>query len=233
MTDQEFREIQLTAKQLFFLFMSAVVVAVVIFLLGVSVGRGVQGEPVSAAADTGAVSDTVVTASTPPATTSAANQAPPPTTYDQKLNGQPVPPPSEPAPARTEAAKPAADAPATPPPAATPAPEKPASAPEKTAPPPASSAAGEVAPIRPGAKPAPPSPSGIALQVGAFSSRDNAQTLVGTLKSKGYPAFLVAVPQAKASFAVRVGPFPNRAEADKVSARLTREEGYSPFVIAR
>src|SRR5689334_2267303 len=108
MSDQEFREIQLTAKQLFFLFMSAVVVAVVIFLLGVSVGRGVQGEAVSAAADTGAVSDTVVTASTPPPASTAAQT--PSTSYDQKLQDKPVPPPSaEPAPppATTAGAKPA------------------------------------------------------------------------------------------------------------------------------
>ena len=38
-----FTEIQLSGKQLVFLFMSAVVLAVVIFLLGVTVGRGVRG----------------------------------------------------------------------------------------------------------------------------------------------------------------------------------------------
>ncbi len=42
MTDREFREIQLSGKQLVFLFISAVVVAVVIFLLGVAVGRDVR-----------------------------------------------------------------------------------------------------------------------------------------------------------------------------------------------
>jgi hypothetical protein len=42
MADQEYREIQLSGKQIVFLFMSLVVVAVVIFLLGVSVGRGVD-----------------------------------------------------------------------------------------------------------------------------------------------------------------------------------------------
>ena len=42
MTDQGFREIQLSGKQLVFLFMASVVLAVVVFLLGVSVGRGVR-----------------------------------------------------------------------------------------------------------------------------------------------------------------------------------------------
>src|SRR5688500_2754364 len=42
MSDQGFREIQLSGKQLVFLFMASVVVAVGVFLLGVSVGRGVR-----------------------------------------------------------------------------------------------------------------------------------------------------------------------------------------------
>ena len=46
MTDQQFHEIQLSGKQLVFVFISVVGVAVVIFLLGVSVGRGVRGTPV-------------------------------------------------------------------------------------------------------------------------------------------------------------------------------------------
>src|SRR5829696_3131333 len=41
MSDEGFHEIQLNGKQLVFLFMSATVVAVVIFLCGVMVGRGV------------------------------------------------------------------------------------------------------------------------------------------------------------------------------------------------
>jgi hypothetical protein len=43
-TDEGFREIQLSGKQLVFLFMAATVVSVVIFLCGVLVGRGVRVE---------------------------------------------------------------------------------------------------------------------------------------------------------------------------------------------
>ena len=43
-TDEGFREIQLNGKQLIFLFMATTVVGVVIFLLGVLVGRGVRPE---------------------------------------------------------------------------------------------------------------------------------------------------------------------------------------------
>jgi hypothetical protein len=45
MSDDGFHEIQLNGKQLVFLFMAATVVAVVIFLCGVMVGRGVLAGP--------------------------------------------------------------------------------------------------------------------------------------------------------------------------------------------
>ena len=47
--DEGFHEIQLSGKQLVFLFMATTVVSVVIFLCGVLVGRGVKGETVNAA----------------------------------------------------------------------------------------------------------------------------------------------------------------------------------------
>ena len=56
MTDREFHEIQLSGKQLAFLFISLLALAVVTFLLGVAVGKGVRGDmseaPMSASADT-------------------------------------------------------------------------------------------------------------------------------------------------------------------------------------
>src|SRR4029453_9313899 len=42
--DETFRELQLSGKQLVFLFMAVTVVSVVIFLCGVLVGRGVRAE---------------------------------------------------------------------------------------------------------------------------------------------------------------------------------------------
>ena len=42
MSEHRPREIQLTSKQLVFVFMSTVLVAVVVFLLGVWVGRGID-----------------------------------------------------------------------------------------------------------------------------------------------------------------------------------------------
>src|SRR5215207_10071280 len=52
MTDEGVHEIQLNGKQLVFLFMAATVVAVVIFLSGVMVGRGVAPARLAAASAT-------------------------------------------------------------------------------------------------------------------------------------------------------------------------------------
>jgi cell division septation protein DedD len=60
MADEAFHEIQLNGKQLVFLFMAATVVAVVIFLCGVMVGRGIRIDR------GGALADLSVEASTDP-----------------------------------------------------------------------------------------------------------------------------------------------------------------------
>lgn len=120
MTDREFHEIQLSGKQLAFLFISLVALAVVTFLLGVAVGKGVRGDmseaPMSASADTETVVPEEPTAQpapelgyhdllagaggTPPPTTSA------PPTPPAETTPPPVPEPqaAAPAPAPTAAA---------------------------------------------------------------------------------------------------------------------------------
>jgi cell division protein FtsN len=60
MTDREFHEIQLSGKQLVFLFISLVVLAVVTFLLGVAVGKGVRGDMMDAPTSAAAASEAVV-----------------------------------------------------------------------------------------------------------------------------------------------------------------------------
>src|SRR5688500_6636946 len=98
MQDEAFHEIQLNGKQLVFLFMAATVVAVVIFLCGVMVGRGVQ--PLRA----GAVTDMPVhagldpTVSQPPTASaatggnsSASATAQETLTYTERLE-EPTPP---------------------------------------------------------------------------------------------------------------------------------------------
>lgn len=122
MTDREFHEIQLSGKQLAFLFISLVALAVVTFLLGVAVGKGVRGDmsdtPMSASADTETVVPEEPTAqpaqelgyhdllagtgagTTPPATTTEpptppVENTPPPTPEPQQAAApQPAPTPA-------------------------------------------------------------------------------------------------------------------------------------------
>jgi len=69
------------------------------------------------------------------------------------------------------------------------------------------------------------------VQVGAFSSRANAQNLAGKLTIKGYPAFIVqSSVGAKPLFKVRVGHFPGLAEA-KNAERQLRLAGYPTKII--
>jgi DedD protein len=236
MSDQNFHEIQLSGKQLVFLFISAVGVAVVIFLLGVSVGRGVRGVTLAGAGlDTGSPGDTVVATNPPPAT-----PAPGELSYHDTLQGQgrsargatpPAPPaeqPSQPPPAATPPPPPASQAP-PPSPQTSPAPppqQSAAPAPKTAAAPPADK---PVDPPKPSAKP--PATGGWVVQVIALRSREGADKQASELKTKGYPAF-VANP-ARGLYRVRVGPFAKRAEAEQIAGRLAREGYSSPSVQAR
>lgn len=237
MNDQSFHEIQLSGKQLVFLFMSAVVLAVVIFLLGVSVGRGVRGSVASAStADVGAPTDTTATAGT--------KVTPADLDYREKLQGQGAAgstgagAAAAGAAAASSAAKPA-ETPATPPdkpnllamaedpskskaPTPTPtSPPKPAATKPATPPP---------AATKPAPAAAPPSTksddAGWFLQLGAFSTKGAADTLIRELKGKGYTA---SAANSVTLFKVRMGPYADRADADKMASRLTKD-GYKPLV---
>jgi len=214
MSDQSFREIQLSGKQLVFLFMSAVVVAVVIFLLGVQVGRGVRAtapESVDARLDAGAATDTTVPADLPPPTTPApgdfgyhgALQA-----QDPAAKSVPPPPPSAEAPPQTAASGSSSAANAK-------SAEPPRAAESNTAKPPASGPpAAASAPSR--------AEDRWFVQVFALGSRASADRQVAALKSRGYAAFVhVGAPEPR--FKVRIGPFAARAEADRIAARLAKE----------
>jgi DedD protein len=233
MADQNIREIQLSGKQLVFLFMASVVVAVAIFLLGVSVGRGVRdstsGAPVvEASAAAGATDTAAAPAAMPPKT----ELTPQDQAFAKNLQqggstqasapsasaSAPATPPTTEAPEVSEPETTAKTPAATPPPSSTPSAATPAPAPPKTA---------EPASAPKTSMPA-PSSSGWALQVNAFRSRENADKEVAQLKTKGYPAF-VAPGQAGGLFRVRVGPYAQRADADRVAARM-RQEGMKPSV---
>jgi cell division protein FtsN len=208
MSETHFREIQLSGKQLVFLFMTSVVVAVGVFLLGVSVGRGVRTNTVGAGIESIEQSAAVeAPAELPP----EPELTPADTGYHDTLQGtttpQPEPEPSEPA-AATPAASGQAPAPAP--------------APAAVAPPP------PTAPVV-ASKPAPAVSDGWFLQVGAFRSRENADRQVQQLVAKGYAAS-VASGAAGGLYRVRVGPFAARDEAERNAARLSSQEGIKSSV---
>src|SRR5579864_7442501 len=70
------------------------------------------------------------------------------------------------------------------------------------------------------------------IQLAASSARQDADTLAGTLKSRGYAAFTLTPAQAKQGdnlYRVEVGPFNTRDEAEKVRQKLVGE-GFRPFI---
>ena len=246
MAEQTYREIQLTKKELVFLFMSAVVVLAVVFLLGISVGRTV-GAPEGLMADAGPsmASDTLVT--TQPPTEADPGEL----TYHDDLQGgatatpgsnpagdppvdPPVDPPADPAADPNTAAVRTDPLPTAPPPQ-DPDPVTPPATPPATPPttPPASQArsGGSGQPGSTSSRQGAGATGDWALQFGAFASRDNANRLVAELKQKGYAAYIA---DTDGLAAVRVGPFQTRAEADSMRQRLAAEpQRYTPLIISR
>jgi len=229
MSDEGLHEIQLNGKQLVFLFMTATVVAVVIFLCGVMVGRGVPAqragtvltaegadptfpdETRSDAADAVATSATGVSPSASPSSRLGL-------TYPARLE-EPEPVPED-VPASAQVREPfATTAVAKAPVAAKSASSKPAAA--------ATTAVG-TAP----AADAVPTGSGFVVQVAAVRQRGEADTIRGRLAKKGYPAFVTTASTSggPTTYRVRVGKYPSRREADTVAAKLEREEQFKPWV---
>jgi DedD protein len=66
------------------------------------------------------------------------------------------------------------------------------------------------------------------VQVAALASKDNANRLVTQLKAKGYAA-TIRPPSRGSLMRVSVGPFAERAEADR-TARQLQGEGFKPLV---
>ena len=236
MTDEGLREIQLDGKQLVFLFMAATVVAVVIFLCGVMVGRGAPVRAGATDAEERTSLDPTAPSPTPqtPVVTTAGDgpiAAGEDLSYDRILGNTASPedtlrPASETIveprvtrpvveSTRTEVApKPTAPTrPATPAPRAALGPSRP------SAPVPA--------PTAPARTLNEPRGNGYVVQVAAVQKRDEANTIARRLSGKGYPAFVTT---SGSNFRVRVGKYPNRREAETVASRLEREERFEPWV---
>jgi len=215
MADDRSRGVHLTDKQLVFVFMSATVAAVVVFLCGVLVGRGVQtargplndATMMSAAqvvSDGGLgeapVGDPAIRSGVGSPAAAASEF-----TYAERLGKTPPPEQlKQPAPA----------------PAWVPAPREPVVPPEMPADgagaPELAAAAGDYT-----------------IQVAAVKKRAEADRIVKDLKAKGYDAY-VFVPDSGDQFGVfrvRVGSFKDKQKADVLAQRLTREgKGYKPWV---
>lgn len=211
LADDGFHEIQLTGKQLVFLFMLATVVLSFTFICGVLLGRGAREVRASegaeagtfAVADAGTQAQPAVNAGPPAAEPPAPAESPDELSYHERLQG---------AGAGADAIKkPEAPVPAPPQPA-------PAPAPRAAAPPdvPTSGRAGTHV-----------------IQVFVSRDRTAAASLVKKLGAGGYPAFLVlpesaSVPQM---YKVQVGRYSER-EAEQVARRLEKEGDYKPWVIS-
>jgi cell division septation protein DedD len=202
MADEGFHEIQLGKKQLFFAFMAAALYSVVVFSLGVWVGQDVRRPESELAAET---SPDTPADSTPEPTKIAPNEL----DYSARLQSDGKGAPA----AETKPAEP----PPTPPDTA-------ATTEVKTPPP----AAPE---NKAAAAPAPAAKAGnVVVQAAAFNDKKTADSLVTRLKAKGYAAFVFTADGVPFGFKVRVGPLADMAEADKVMARLKKEERLAPFI---
>lgn len=228
--DDGFHEIQLSGKQLVFLFMATTVVSIVIFLCGVLVGRGVQGGRATIAEAVG------LGASALPGDEEESASAP--------SSGEPTPVPglSYPAnladgagqPARVEPG--AADGMAT----TTPEPVAPVKDARPASPPPATAAVVDAARLPeakpavappPSTAPAPAEDGGFTVQVTALKSRPEADAIAQRLQTRGYKAYVVA-PGAggQVIYKVRVGVNMQRQDADTVMRRLQSEEKFKPWI---
>jgi cell division septation protein DedD len=218
--DDGFHEIQLSGKQLVFLFIVTTTVIVVVFLCGVKVGRGARAaqgdEPEPSALSATASPDqqpapqTVEPRPTEPPPPAA--EEPDKLTYSEVLKGK----------ATDVPLKPGEDVKAAPAPAPEPKSKTVAPAPAPAAPAPADTAGIPTA-GRPGAW---------AIQVIATRDRNMATSIVKRLGGKGYPAFLVNPPAGKdpGFYKVHVGRYKDRGEAERVSQRIKKEEQFQSWI---
>ena len=240
MADEGFREIQLDGKQLVFLFMAATVVSVVVFLLGVMVGRNVRlpAAAIAAASTDSSVDPTADPTADPADTVESVSStgtseriplsAQETLTYAERLEA--------PDPVRETLDDPTASIARTPARASearpeTVSPERAAPAPKAPATLPARTPARPPEPAVRNASFTEPPGNGYVVQVLAAVKREEAESLARRLAAKGYPTF-VSVGDAKvpAKFRVRVGKYNDKREADAIFRRLEQEERFKPWL---
>jgi cell division septation protein DedD len=204
--DGAYYEVQLNNKQLVFFFMAALSIAVVVFLCGVMVGRGVR-DATLAAAQNDISAGSIPKAPSAPRLARMEAAAKPELDYTRRLESDDVPKRLEPA--ASPAAAPARAREPVSPPAA------------KTAPPPAPKPSAGTLGAESGA---------FTIQVVALKTEDAAQSLLSRLRGKNYRAYLEGGGSDAGLHRVRVGRFSTRAEAENVAARLREEEKFRPYI---
>jgi len=197
-------EVQLNNKQLVFFFMATLAIAVVVFLCGVMVGRGVQDATLAAVPND--IAAGTLTPSAEKIKARASSDKPKPKLdYPDRLDNGKV---------QTTLETVQSESPETtlrkmrrePPPSPKPAP----------------------APVRRVATLGAPE-GAFAVQVVALKTEDAARSLLSRLKNKNYRAYLEAGGEA-GLHRVRVGLFSTRAEAEKVVQKLRDEERFKPYI---
>ena len=104
-----------------------------------------------------------------------------------------------------------------------------------------SDAAAPIVPSQSTEAPQPPAPaqvpvttdaSGVYLQLGAFGSRENAESFLARLKAQADWLALSVVPR-DGLYRIHAGPYGNPAEARQAAERITQALGVKPFVLTR
>ena len=110
-----------------------------------------------------------------------------------------------------------------------------ASAPPPAAMPPQAGAEVAVAAPEPSAKPATaatPAPEQWTVQLGSFSSRANAESLLGRVKATGVAGFILPLTEAgKTAYRVRAGPVAGRGAADRLRQELERSQAIRGMLV--
>ena len=242
MSDEQFHEFHLDGKQMVFLFMASTVVAVVIFLCGVMVGRGVRTSRVEAAAGydmpqpglpAGDEAEPTSTVDLP----ESSPEIPDELRYSERLQSESPPP------ERIREAAPAASGRfESTPPASVEAPAAFEPVNEGRDKQDRGQARGQARGQDSAPKPVPttsrdglaePAGPGYVVQVASVPKLADAQAIRKTLIGKGYQTFITETPTAPKRYRVRVGKYPTEKEAKAAERKLEQVEKFRDAWISR
>lgn len=205
--DGAYYEVQLNNKQLVFFFMATLAIAVVVFLCGVMVGRGVHDATIAAGQTNIAASQEDIGARPEPAPAAKSTKL----DYAERLESENEDNKLEPAKAVRSVSPETVTA------------KRPRTTVANAPPPPTPT------PKRSVAKTFGASEGAFTIQVVALKTEDAAVSLLSRLKQKNYRAYLEGGEEA-GLHRVRVGRFTTRAEAETVAQKLQVEEKFKPYI---